>query len=417
MHYPRIDAVLFDFDGTLTEPGPLDFGEIRRALGIDPGTPILEHIRTLKDPKEQERSRAILNSYELKAASESRPYPGAEDYVLHLSARGIIAGILTRNTRAALDRSLANFHHLTLKNFGIILTRDDVAANKPEPDGILQAAEMLKLPLERLALVGDFLYDIQAGKSAGILTILLSAEDVPWLREAAPDHHVRNYTELRETLDDYLPLFPGKLPAGLLKDLLARIESMQPPGGRSLLTGPGTGEDAAVLNPETGDYLAVKSDPITFTETRMGYYAAVVNANDLACTGAVPRYFTATMLFPPGTTYGRIKAAALDLAGVLVEQGIELCGGHTEITTAVTRPVLAGTMLGYVKKEKFIRKDSVRPGDLVLLTKHPGVEGTAILAEEIPSYLLGCGLTPEELTEARNYRSLLSIRPEAEAWH
>jgi hydrogenase maturation factor len=147
-----------------------------------------------------------------------------------------------------------------------------------------------------------------------------------------------------------------------------------------VVVGPRYGEDAAVI--EFGaKYLVAKTDPITFTEERIGWYAVNINANDISTTGARPRWFLATLLLPEGRATPQLARAIFkDTRRACQALGITLCGGHTEITSAVTRTILIGQMLGEVEKSKLVRKDSQRPGDLVILTRGVAIEGTAILA-------------------------------------
>ena len=174
--------------------------------------------------------------------------------------------------------------------------------------------------------------------------------------------------------------FPvGKLPPAVLQKLLARCPL---PKHSGVVIGPRFGEDAAVI--ELGaKYLVVKTDPITFTAERIGWYAVNVNANDIATLGARPRWFLATLLLPEkGATEALAKSILNDILRACRALGITLCGGHTEITTGLDRPIVVGQMLGEVEKSKLVRKETQRPGDLVLLTKGIALEGTAILARE-----------------------------------
>ena len=174
--------------------------------------------------------------------------------------------------------------------------------------------------------------------------------------------------------------FPvGKLPPGVLQRLLARCPV---PRRSGVVIGPRFGEDAAVIDIGS-KYLVAKTDPITFTAERIGWYAANINANDIATLGARPRWFLATLLLPEkGATEALTQSIFNDILRACRALGVTLVGGHTEITSGLDRPIVAGQMLGEVEKTKLIRKESQRPGDLVLLTKGVAVEGTAILARE-----------------------------------
>lgn len=166
-------AVLFDFDGTLTRPGILDFAAIRQAIGCPPGETILEFINALPPGNHRKSCLDILESFEAEAARRAEPNAGAEDIVRHLKSRGIPSGILTRNTLAAVTSSLRNFTSLSQSDFTAIITRDDPGRPKPEPDGVLLAACRMGLTPDRLLVVGDYIFDIEAGRKAGAKTAFL----------------------------------------------------------------------------------------------------------------------------------------------------------------------------------------------------------------------------------------------------
>jgi len=148
------------------------------------------------------------------------------------------------------------------------------------------------------------------------------------------------------------------------------------------VVGPRFGEDAAVID-MGAKYLVAKTDPITFTSERVGWYAVNINGNDIATLGARPLWFLATLLLPEKTTtLPLVRSIFRDTLRACKELGVTLCGGHTEITRGLDRPIMVGQMLGEVAKSKLVRKESQRPGDVVLLTGGIAIEGTAILARE-----------------------------------
>jgi len=160
------------------------------------------------------------------------------------------------------------------------------------------------------------------------------------------------------------------------------LAACQVPRKSRVVLGPRFGEDAAVI--DMGDkYLVAKTDPITFTSERIGWYAVNINANDIATMGARPLWFLATLLLPEtSTSLPLVRNIFQDTLRACADLGVTLCGGHTEITRGLDRPILVGQMLGEVVKSRLIRKESQRPGDLVLLTRGIAIEGTAILARE-----------------------------------
>ena len=174
----------------------------------------------------------------------------------------------------------------------------------------------------------------------------------------------------------FLP--PGKLPLDLLSGLL-RERGVD---DERVLVGPQVGEDAAVI--DFGETcLVAKTDPITFATDEIGRYAVHVNANDIATMGAVPRWFLATLLLPEGRTdEALVRSIFESLRRAAGEIDVSLCGGHTEVTAGLDRPIVVGQMLGEVRREDLVRSSGLQVSDSILLTKGLGIEATAILARE-----------------------------------
>ncbi|NVM05035.1 MAG: hydrogenase expression/formation protein [Candidatus Helarchaeota archaeon] len=178
-----------------------------------------------------------------------------------------------------------------------------------------------------------------------------------------------------------LPL--GKLDPELLNKFLSRI----PKKDRRIIIGSRVGDDAAVI--DFGDkYLIAKTDPITFVSDKIGWYCVNINANDIAVMGGIPKWFLATALMPEGkTTEKDIEKLFKSLISSLNKINVTLCGGHTEITPNLDRPIVIGQMIGEVLKSNLINKDSVKPGDLIILTKGIAIEAVSIIAREKKSFL------------------------------
>jgi hydrogenase expression/formation protein HypE len=209
-----------------------------------------------------------------------------------------------------------------------------------------------------------------------------------------------------------VPLPVGKVRAALLAGLFDEHVTLD----ERVVLGPRVGEDAAVI--DMGDrYLVATTDPITFvTDVRedLGWYALVVNANDIAVRGAAPRWFLATCLLPEGrTTEETVEALFGQLGAACRDLGVSLVGGHTEVTHGLDRPLVIGTMLGEVAKDKLVTTSGARPGDALLLTKGIPVEGTSIIARVRGAELERRGYPGPVLTRAREYLSRLSVVPEA----
>ena len=194
------------------------------------------------------------------------------------------------------------------------------------------------------------------------------------------------------------PLPVGKLPPYLLEGILSKA----PIFDKRVLLGPGLGLDCAII--DNGENLLVfKSDPITFATDQIGWYAVQVCVNDIATTGALPRWFLATLLLPEGKTDAHmVEQISQQLFSACREMEISLIGGHTEITFGIDRPILAGTLVGEVARQKLVTPHGISAGDHILLTKSIPIEGTAILAREVPQLLLPV-IGEEGLQQAADY--------------
>lgn len=196
----------------------------------------------------------------------------------------------------------------------------------------------------------------------------------------------------------HTPLPIGKLPMDLLARLLRRYAHPDP----RVVVGPEVGEDAAAISMDD-HYLVAKTDPITFATDEIGWYVVNVNANDIATRGAVPRWFLCTLLLPEGQTDSTLVETIFSQISQACEQlGVALCGGHTEITYNLDRPVAVGVMLGEVEKDRLVSTRDIQPGDAIVLTKGIAVEGTAIIAREMDADLRE-RFSPEFLERCRRF--------------
>ena len=405
----RIDAVLFDFDGTLTEPGSLDFSIIKQQVGCPLEVPVLEFIQSMPDSKAQKAAMDALDAFETSGAANSIPRPGAEGLIHWLRDRRIPVGIITRNSRRSVLASLGNFNGLQPRHFDIIISRDDQVAPKPSPDGVIKAARQLRVSPASTLVVGDFHFDIDAGSAAGALTAFIGEPDGDASSVKPGDFQVTELAALETIIEMGRPLGPGKLPNHLLEGLLSDFSIED----ASVILAAGIGEDTAAVDVTDTETLILKSDPITFATDAIGHYAVVVNANDIATAGATPRWMLTTLLFPAGVTGSNIRQVMADLQEACGRWDITLCGGHTEITDAVTRPVVIGMMAGTVPRQRLIDKRQMREGDMILMTKAAAVEGTAIIAREFGERLLKNGLSEADVRRCQDFLQHISILPEA----
>lgn len=208
----------------------------------------------------------------------------------------------------------------------------------------------------------------------------------------------------------FLPV--GKLRAATLQSLFDQHPVKDP----RVIVGPRVGEDAAVI--DFGDrYLIATTDPITFATDDIAWYALQVNANDVAVRGARPRWFLATILLPEGkTTDDDVSTLFARLREACEEMDIALVGGHTEVTYGIDRPIVVGTMLGEVAKDKLVTTGGAQVGDAVVMTKGVPLEGTAIIAREKEAELRALGVSASVIRKAKGLLRTpgLSVLPEAE---
>ncbi len=182
---------------------------------------------------------------------------------------------------------------------------------------------------------------------------------------------------MKKTRDSLIPC--GKLATGELERLLKRYASGKDP---SVIIGPAIGVDSTAVRVKKG-VLLLKTDPITFVAEDIGLYALHINANDIAVMGGRPRWFLATILLPEGkTTLKDAERVFRQISRASEELGVTLCGGHTEVTSAVNTTVVVGQMIGEVKKERLVSSRGARPGDSLIVTKAVPLEAMSILARE-----------------------------------
>lgn len=167
MNPPAIAGFIFDLDGTLVETA-LDFAAMRREMGLPQGLPLLEAFAQL-DAAEAGRCRAILDRHERDGAARARALPGVVEFLRRIDDLGLPRAVLTRNSRigtaAALSRCGLRFEH--------IVTRED-GPPKPDPWAIRHLCDRWGLDPARVAMVGDYRFDMEAGRRAGARTVLFT---------------------------------------------------------------------------------------------------------------------------------------------------------------------------------------------------------------------------------------------------
>ncbi len=195
-----IAGVLFDMDGVVIRQR-LNFPAIKQEIFGDTEGFILERMSKLL-PAERARADAILERHETAAAAEAEPMDGILPFLEWMDARSLKRGLVTRNSRKSVDLVLAQLH----LHFDAIVTRED-APPKPAPEPVWLGCRRMGLSPSDVLFVGDFEFDMLAGRRAGVRTILLRG---PALSTSAyADLIVDSLAELRASLESSGAILPG----------------------------------------------------------------------------------------------------------------------------------------------------------------------------------------------------------------
>ena len=199
----------------------------------------------------------------------------------------------------------------------------------------------------------------------------------------------------------------GKIPNDLLKKIIFnKLKNNR----EEVLLRPKIGEDCTALDFD-GDICLMSTDPITGASNELGKLAVYISCNDIASCGAVPIGILVTLLAPPGTIQAEIEMIMDQMSQTAASINVDILGGHTEITSSVTRIILNCTAVGRAKKGCMITTGGALPTDMLVLTKTAGFEGTAILAFDKMSEISGV-IDDNLLCEAKSFIDKLSVIPE-----
>ncbi|MBI5225871.1 HAD-IA family hydrolase [Candidatus Micrarchaeota archaeon] len=187
-----IQAVLFDVDGVLLESHDALlnlYQDFAREFGLHPLAPkdILQHaglkdedwVRALAPEFSETRVHAAASWCERNYAETyiplfARPAPGAKELLYHLQARKIKKAIVTNQSAA---QAVASQKLIDYRGFDTVVTWEDVVHAKPSPEPLLKALDRLNVAPENAIYLGDTAVDVQAGKAAGIRTLILQNKE------------------------------------------------------------------------------------------------------------------------------------------------------------------------------------------------------------------------------------------------
>lgn len=180
-----------------------------------------------------------------------------------------------------------------------------------------------------------------------------------------------------------------------------------------VLVGPSYGEDSAVVDLGSGKLLVAHVDPITGAVENVGWLAVHVACNDVAVRGAKPAWVMPAILLPEDSGEEAIDAITRQIDSAAREVGAMVIGGHTELAPGIRRPVIVTAALGILEEGRYVSTSGAEVGDVVLMTKQAGVEGTSILAADFREMLLERGVEEELLERGARFLEMISVVREA----
>jgi hydrogenase expression/formation protein HypE len=201
---------------------------------------------------------------------------------------------------------------------------------------------------------------------------------------------------------------PGKIPVDILKEVVFKNLGAE---RKEVVVGPSAGIDGAVL--DLGDKsLVVSMDPITGAVERIGWLAVNVNANDVSTFGVEPEFLFSCIMLPENAQRKLVEAISTQMNAAAKDLGIAIVGGHCETTPGLTNPIVVGCTMGLTEKGRYVTAGGAKPGDVLILTKSAGIEGTAILATDREQALKKT-MNTTMLQAAKDFYSQISVVKDA----
>lgn len=206
--------------------------------------------------------------------------------------------------------------------------------------------------------------------------------------------------------------FEKELPSGKLSPAALKRSVLSYRGFErsELLIGPGVGEDAAVIRWPEGKYMVFASDPIVGAESGAGRLLVRINANDIASKGGEPAYLAVTLVLPPSVGEEGAARIMREIDEECRAEGIAVAGGHTEFNDRYDRPVIMGALVGCA--DRVMRASDISRGDVLIVTKHIGIEGMSIVAADRPE-LLSPFMSEGEISQVLSWAEMTSVLPES----
>jgi len=181
-----------------------------------------------------------------------------------------------------------------------------------------------------------------------------------------------------------MSFLPGKVPTEVLQKIVFKHLGTK---RNDIILGPSIGEDAAIVKVGK-EVLAIAADPITGAEEWLGWLAVNVSANDVATCGVRPIWFSSCILLPKGSKEELVEKICSQMDGAARQLNVAIIGGHCEITPGLEHPIVTGCSIGIAENGKYVTSSGAKTGNMIIITKGTGIEGTAILASDRRKELL-----------------------------
>ncbi len=215
MSFPTL--VLWDIDGTLIDTTSLIVAALdhvyRKYVGSTIsteeiraiiGTPLSEQVQFLGNPSDFGTTVASMESEFIRYYEANRDQERILTDVIALLIEGKELGhptaLITSKNHEEIKNTLPRLG--ILGHVDLVITADDVAKPKPDPEGILRALDHFAISGNDAVFIGDTVHDIRAGKGGGVRTCAVTwgAGSITLLRAEAPDYICSSAADLRMVL-------------------------------------------------------------------------------------------------------------------------------------------------------------------------------------------------------------------------
>jgi beta-phosphoglucomutase len=207
------EAVIFDWDGTLADTRRAVVASFQKALkeiscniadefierriGTGSAETFREILRSTKAPFDDALIKRLVEKKvqtEIELAREVKLFPGALALLEALQGK-VRLGLASMNNRRVISHLLNQMS--IRKYFDAVLTADDIAHSKPNPEIFLKCAARLGSVPNRCVVVEDSIFGVEAAKAAGMkcIAVLTGVYTEAELMKAKPDLIVKSLKE------------------------------------------------------------------------------------------------------------------------------------------------------------------------------------------------------------------------------